>query len=267
MARPGPGPQLPHAPYSLALPADSTPGVSIHTYICRCRWRRNISERCSGGVTRKEPTGRLSIRAPAQLAVASGIRSITLLLLSLVGQEHTSCLLCRRRRSSRALSSSSRPRRDHSGGCCCLSCWPRHRRFCDTIRSAAAGTLEMSSLGGQQQHGRGDEARARLRWTRQLHGRFVLAVAQLGGADSEFLSSKSSAHELAARACPVLSLTACLNATTTDVGFRYQNIAEATPKSVMRAMAVSGLTLYHLKSHLQVPYIPPRPPANCSSLD
>lgn len=119
--------------------------------------------------------------------------------------------------------------------------------------------MEMSSsLGGQQQHGRGDEARARLRWTRQLHGRFVLAVAQLGGADSEFLSSLSSAHELAARAraCPVLSFTACLNATT-DVGFRYQNIAEATPKSVMRAMAVSGLTLYHLKSHLQVPYVPP----------
>lgn len=65
-----------------------------------------------------------------------------------------------------------------------------------------------SSLGGQQQHGHG-EARARLRWTRQLHDRFVLAVAQLGGAD------------------------------------------KATPKSVLRAMAVPGLTLYHLKSHLQ----------------
>ncbi|KAJ1268569.1 hypothetical protein BS78_07G145200 [Paspalum vaginatum] len=64
----------------------------------------------------------------------------------------------------------------------------------------------MASSGGQQQHG---EARARLRWTRQLHDRFVLAVAQLGGAD------------------------------------------KATPKSVLRAMAVPGLTLYHLKSHLQ----------------
>ncbi|CAO2206827.1 unnamed protein product [Urochloa humidicola] len=55
----------------------------------------------------------------------------------------------------------------------------------------------------------GGEARPRLRWTRQLHERFVLAVAQLGGPD------------------------------------------KATPKSVLRAMAVPGLTLYHLKSHLQ----------------
>ncbi|XP_062195454.1 myb-related protein 2-like isoform X2 [Phragmites australis] len=62
----------------------------------------------------------------------------------------------------------------------------------------------MSSWG--QQHG---EARPRLRWTRQLHERFVVAVSELGGAD------------------------------------------KATPKSVLRAMAVPGLTLYHLKSHLQ----------------
>ncbi|KAL6859368.1 hypothetical protein ACP4OV_017627 [Aristida adscensionis] len=65
----------------------------------------------------------------------------------------------------------------------------------------------MSSPGRQLQHGEG--ARPRLRWTRQLHERFVLAVSELGGAD------------------------------------------KATPKSVMAAMAVPGLTLYHLKSHLQ----------------
>lgn len=29
-------------------------------------------------------------------------------------------------------------------------------------------------------------------------------------------------------------------------------IAEATPKTIMRAMGVKGLTLFHLKSHLQV---------------
>jgi SHAQKYF class myb-like DNA-binding protein len=77
----------------------------------------------------------------------------------------------------------------------------------------SGGSLEMSS---QQQHAgeapasAAAAARARLRWTGQLHERFVLAVAELGGAD------------------------------------------RATPKSVLRAMAVPGLTLYHLKSHLQV---------------
>ncbi|MCD7460744.1 hypothetical protein HAX54_044324 [Datura stramonium] len=53
------------------------------------------------------------------------------------------------------------------------------------------------------------DAKPRLKWTPDLHQRFVDAVTQLGGPE------------------------------------------KATPKSLMRVMNIHGLTLYHLKSHLQ----------------
>ncbi|KAL7145182.1 hypothetical protein ABFS83_07G063400 [Erythranthe nasuta] len=53
------------------------------------------------------------------------------------------------------------------------------------------------------------DPKPRLRWTAELHDRFIDAVTQLGGPE------------------------------------------KATPKTIMRTMGVKGLTLYHLKSHLQ----------------
>ncbi|XP_019428176.1 PREDICTED: myb family transcription factor PHL8-like isoform X2 [Lupinus angustifolius] len=53
------------------------------------------------------------------------------------------------------------------------------------------------------------DAKPRLKWTPELHQRFIEAINQLGGAE------------------------------------------KASPKSLMRLMGIPGLTLYHLKSHLQ----------------
>ncbi|XP_019434082.1 PREDICTED: myb family transcription factor PHL8-like [Lupinus angustifolius] len=53
------------------------------------------------------------------------------------------------------------------------------------------------------------DTKPRMKWTPELHQRFIDAISQLGG------------------------------------------VEKATPKSLMRVMGIPGLTLYHLKSHLQ----------------
>jgi SHAQKYF class myb-like DNA-binding protein len=69
--------------------------------------------------------------------------------------------------------------------------------------------VDGSGMGGDPCLVLTSDPKPRLRWTGELHERFVDAVTQLGGPD------------------------------------------KATPKTIMRTMGVKGLTLYHLKSHLQ----------------
>ncbi|CAH8353579.1 unnamed protein product [Eruca vesicaria subsp. sativa] len=71
------------------------------------------------------------------------------------------------------------------------------------------GPLDGTNLAGDACLVLTTDPKPRLRWTAELHEKFVEAVTELGGPE------------------------------------------KATPKTLMRSMGVKGLTLYHLKSHLQ----------------
>ncbi|KAG6499095.1 hypothetical protein ZIOFF_038851 [Zingiber officinale] len=99
------------------------------------------------------------------------------------------------------------------------------------------------------------DPKPRLRWTADLHERFVDAVAQLGGPES-YLPTKSK-YEKLTLVTDVLLSDIENNLDQMSIGamlcapFSHIYMHEATPKAIMRTMGVKGLTLFHLKSHLQ----------------
>jgi len=106
--------------------------------------------------------------------------------------------------------------------------------------------------GGVRQYNRSKVPR--LRWTPDLHHCFVHGIHKLGCQDSMCLLACSSP------ACLIIFYLApsFLSLSPVRVGCVSHDlnlhavVAEATPKRVLQLMGVGGLTISHVKSHLQV---------------
>ena len=98
----------------------------------------------------------------------------------------------------------------------------------------------------------------RLRWSPDLHHSFVNAIERLGGQDSKFSSPLLGSSAV----CFIFSLfflllgffwILCLLRITLTICFCFFYFSlDATPKLVLQLMNVRGLTIPHVKSHLQV---------------
>ncbi|GKU98643.1 hypothetical protein SLEP1_g11617 [Rubroshorea leprosula] len=107
------------------------------------------------------------------------------------------------------------------------------------------GSLDGTNLPGDACLVLTTDPKPRLRWTADLHERFVDAVTQLGGPESEFVHFSFMCSYVGILFLVLLCLDCTSRILMHKIGF------EATPKTIMRTMGVKGLTLYHLKSHLQ----------------
>ncbi|KAI3798379.1 hypothetical protein L1987_33654 [Smallanthus sonchifolius] len=93
------------------------------------------------------------------------------------------------------------------------------------------------------------DAKPRLKWTPDLHELFIETINQLGGAD--WSGRGNPGLVLSTDSKPRLKWTPELHERFIEAVNQLGGADKATPKSVLRLMGVHGLTLYHLKSHLQ----------------
>ncbi|XP_056847920.1 myb family transcription factor PHL8-like isoform X1 [Raphanus sativus] len=117
------------------------------------------------------------------------------------------------------------------------------RYTCTFEWSGPSGNKKMDN----DKNHKAEEAKPRLRWSYELHHRFIDAVNQLGGPNSSvsvpFLILKPY-QVWVVRSYFFVSFSFF-------VLFCYVVFLEATPKGLMRILEIPELTLYHLKSHLQ----------------
>ncbi|KAG6495095.1 hypothetical protein ZIOFF_042886 [Zingiber officinale] len=108
----------------------------------------------------------------------------------------------------------------------------------------------VSNDGGNNNNNPNLASRQRLRWTNELHNCFIDAVTQLGGPDRSLITIIicQNFRGLMKILLPRLLLLEMFNS------YEVLSILPttgATPKGVLRIMGVPGLTIYHVKSHLQ----------------
>lgn len=93
----------------------------------------------------------------------------------------------------------------------------------------------------------GTPAKQRMRWTPEKHERFVKSVNQLGGCESMlfFVCHICPAHK------QISKFRIIFFHSRHKLKFHHHS-TEATPKAVLKLMNFEDMTIYHVKSHLQV---------------
>lgn len=112
----------------------------------------------------------------------------------------------------------------------------------------SCGRSSGGSNGGVRQYMRSKVPR--LRWTPELHRCFVQAIDRLGGQESKahsFITHYNTQNSYTNLSYQLLIVH---NIVTNSFLF-----TEATPKLVLQLMDIRGLTISHVKSHLQVSFI------------
>ncbi|GJR13742.1 phosphate starvation response 1-like protein [Tanacetum coccineum] len=90
--------------------------------------------------------------------------------------------------------------------------------------------------------GASNQSKPRMRWTPELHEAFVEAVNKLGGSESNTYTLHVKFDDMEDAMLTFSDVTS-RKPVTWCLG--------ATPKGVLKQMKVEGLTIYHVKSHLQ----------------